>query len=237
MPTLVGRRAERETIRQRLVGDGVRLLTLIGPAGVGKTRLALAAAALLAEQSPTRFPDGVTLVDLAPIRDPSLVLPAIARALGLTDSGHPPLPERLRDVLHERAALLVLDNCEQVLPAGAALADLLAGCPGLALLVTSRVPLQLRWEQTVRIAPLPVPDLTSVLPPLDELAQVPAVALFVGGTGRPAAGARAGRRSPGGAVAADARAAAGRPPAAADVGGAGPARAAAEPGGGGRLEL
>jgi predicted ATPase/DNA-binding CsgD family transcriptional regulator len=174
---LVGRTAELETISQRLAGDGVRLLTLTGPAGVGKTRLALAAAA--SARLADRFPDGGTVVDLAPIRDPSLVLPAIARALGLADAGPPPLPERLRAFLGEREQLLVLDNLEQVLPAGAALADLLAGCPGLALLVTSRVPLQLRWEQALRVAPLPVPDLSAALPPLDALARIPAVALFV----------------------------------------------------------
>ena len=173
---LVGRTAELATIRRRLSDEGARLLTLTGPAGVGKARLALAAAERLTDH----FPDGVTLVDLAPIRDPSLVLPAIGHAFGLIDTGQPPLPERLRDVLRERAALLlVLDNFEQVLPAGAALADLLASCPGLCLLVTSRVPLQLRWEQTLRIPPLAVPDLQAALPSPDALAQIPSVALFV----------------------------------------------------------
>src|SRR5260370_9628850 len=173
---LIGRTAELATIHRRLSDEGARLLTLTGPAGVGKTRLALAAAAQLAD----RFADGVTLVDLAPIRDLSLVLPAIARTLGLIDTGQPPLPERLRDVLRERAALLlVLDNFEQVLPAGAALADLLASCPGLCLLVTSRVPLHLRWEQTLRIPPLAGADLQAALPSPDALAQIPSVALFV----------------------------------------------------------
>src|SRR5262249_34942615 len=119
------------------------------------------------------------LVDLTPIRDPLLVVPTIAQALGLTDTGHPPLPERLRDLLQERTLLLVLDNCEQVLPAAAYLADLLAGCPGLALVVTSRVPLQLRGGEALRVAPLPMPDLGAALPPPDELARIPAVALFV----------------------------------------------------------
>ncbi len=176
---LIGRTAELATIRQRLSDQGARLLTLTGPAGVGKTRLALAAAEQLADQVPDRFPDGVTLVDLAPVRDPALVLATIAHALGLTDTGQPPLPERLHALLREREHLLVLDNFEQILPAAAALADLLTGCPGLALLVTSRVPLALRWEQTLRVAPLAVPDLSTALPPPDELAQIPAIALFV----------------------------------------------------------
>src|SRR5262249_7965253 len=84
-----------------------------------------------------------------------------------------------RDVLLEHSILLVLDNCEQVLAAAPALADLLAGCSRLALLVTSRVPLQLRWEQVLRVAPLLVPDLREALPPPEELARVPSVALFV----------------------------------------------------------
>jgi predicted ATPase len=144
---------------------------------VGKTRLALAGAA----QLPDRFPDGVIIVDLTPVRDPHLVLPTIAQALGLIDTGRSPLSERLRAFLREReAVLMVLDNFEQVLPAAASLADLLASCPGLVLLVTSRVPLHLRWEQALRVAPLPIPDLQAALPPLDAVLAVPSVELLVG---------------------------------------------------------
>jgi predicted ATPase/DNA-binding CsgD family transcriptional regulator/transcriptional regulator with XRE-family HTH domain len=174
---LVGRTQEVETILRMLTVDGVRLLTLVGPAGVGKTRLAIAAAA--DAQLADRFPDGVTLVDLAPIRVPQDVLGAIGRAFGFTDTGQLPVGERLRDFLQERALLLVLDNFEQVLPAASSLADLLARCPDLALLVTSRTPLQIRWEQTLRVAPLPVPDLNRALPPLAELAALPSVTLFL----------------------------------------------------------
>lgn len=181
---LVGRERELERIRQRLtgtVGEGnrsgerVRLLTLTGPAGVGKTRLALTAAGQLADT----FPDGIVLVDLTPVRDPSLVVPTIARVLGLSELGTVPLQERLSNVLGEQRALLVLDNFEQVLPAAGALAALLAGCRELALLVTSRVPLRLRWERQLHVPPLAVPDLSASLPPPDVLARIPAVALFL----------------------------------------------------------
>jgi predicted ATPase/DNA-binding CsgD family transcriptional regulator len=182
---LVDRADELETILQRLTIDGVRLLTLVGPAGVGKTRLALATVAAISSQAydPAcdHFPDGVVWVDLTPIRDPRNVLGTIGRAFGFTDTGLPPLGERLVGYLLERALLLVLDNFEQVLPAAAAtLANLLGACPHLALLVTSRVPLQLRWEQSLRVAPLPVPDLSAELPPVDALLTVPSVELFVG---------------------------------------------------------
>ncbi|HEY2593735.1 MAG TPA: AAA family ATPase, partial [Chloroflexota bacterium] len=160
------------------------MLTLVGPAGVGKTRLAFAAAARLAEDAfrdSDRFVDGVTLVDLTPVRDPDLVPGAIARALGLLDVSSRPATERVAAVLAERQQLLVLDNIEQLLPAAALpIADLLVACPHLALLVTSRVPLRLRWEQTLRVAPLPVPDSSAPLPPMDELLAIPSVALFVG---------------------------------------------------------
>jgi non-specific serine/threonine protein kinase len=174
---LVGRSQEIETILRLLTVDGVRLLTLVGPAGVGKTRLALAAAtdAHLAG----RFFDGVTLVDLTPTRIPEDVLTAIARACGVTDTSLFALGDRLVAYLQERAALLVLDNFEQVLPAAASLADLLAACPNLALLVTSRAPLQIRWEQTMRVAPLPTPDLSMPLPRFAELATIPSVTLFL----------------------------------------------------------
>jgi AAA domain len=150
---LVGRSDELATIRWRLADEGVRLLTLVGPAGVGKTRLAVAAAEQLA--IPNRFPDGVVFVNLAPVRDPTQVLSSLAAAVGLLDVGNRPLLDRLREALGERQQLVVLDNVEQVLPA-APLADLLAACQRLALLVTSRVPLGLRREQTHRLTTLPV---------------------------------------------------------------------------------
>ncbi len=177
-PALVDRVDELKTIQQLLTVEGVRLLTLTGPAGVGKTRLALAAAARLAGET-QRFPDGVTLVDLTPVRDPVLVLSALAYGLGFLDVGSRLLPERLMDALADRQQLVVLDNFEHLLPATAPLADLLAACPGLVLLVTSRVQLQLRWEQTLRIRPLPVPDLSRPLPPLEELGAIPSVELFM----------------------------------------------------------
>ena len=183
---LVDRAQELDTIVRSLAAGDTRLLTLTGPAGVGKTRLALEAAAQvarLADDAPDggdRFPDGVLLVDLTPVRDPDLVLGAIARALGLLDVGGRPALERLAEALTGQRLLVVLDNFEQVLPAALPLAAVLSACPGLALLVTSRVPLQLRWEQTLRVAPLPVPDLSAAPLPLDALLVVPSVALFVG---------------------------------------------------------
>jgi predicted ATPase/DNA-binding CsgD family transcriptional regulator len=173
---LVARSQEVETILRMLSVDGVRLLTIVGPAGVGKTRVALAAAQ---EQLGKYFPNGVIFVDLTPIRLPQDVLGAIARACGVTDTGPFPVGERLVASLQGRATLVVLDNFEQVLPAAVELADLLAQCPNLALLVTSRAPLHVRWEQTLRVSPLPVPDLSSALPPLAELASIPSVALFL----------------------------------------------------------
>jgi predicted ATPase/DNA-binding CsgD family transcriptional regulator/transcriptional regulator with XRE-family HTH domain len=175
---LVDRVHELDTTLRLLSDDAVRLLTLTGPAGVGKTRLSVEAATRLAAGA-DRFPDGVLVVDLTPIRDPALALSAIANALGLLDTSSRPVLERLVEVLEERQQLLVLDNFEQVLPAAASLTELLAACPSLALLVTSRVPLQLRWERVLRVPPLPVPDLAAPLPPLAALGAIPSVALFV----------------------------------------------------------
>ncbi|HEX6542860.1 MAG TPA: LuxR C-terminal-related transcriptional regulator [Ktedonobacterales bacterium] len=174
---LVDRTHELAMVAEQLVSGDTHLLTLTGPAGVGKTRVAVAAASQLANH----FRDGVVFVDLTPVRDPELVLSNLAGAIGLLDidKDSQNLFRRLRAVLGERQMLLVLDNFEQVLPAAAALADLLGTTASLRMLVTSRVPLQLRWERTLRIAPLTVPDLGRPLPPLDELAAIPSIALFL----------------------------------------------------------
>ncbi len=176
---LVGRVRELDTIVRTLNAGDTRLLTLTGPPGVGKTRLAQEAVARVITDG-ERFPDEGLFVDLTPVRDPALALDSLATAVGLLDTSSRPVLERLVEVLQERRQVLVLDNFEQVLPAAASLVDLLTACPGLALLVTSRVPLQLRWEQTLRVAPLPVPDLSvAPLPSLNALLAVPSVALFV----------------------------------------------------------
>ena len=103
------------------------------------------------------------LVDLAPVREPGRVLPTVAQALGLTDLGSRPVLERLQEYLDEQRTLLVLDNFEQVLPAASEIAECLGAIPQLSILVTSRVPLRLRWEQILRVLPLPVPDPDRVL--------------------------------------------------------------------------
>ena len=161
-------------ILERLLQADVRLLSLIGAAGAGKTRLAIE----VAGQALTAFTDGTWFVDLAPIADPDLVATAIARVLEIREQRDRPLLELLKDHFIGRQVLLVLDNFEQLLAAGPQLADLLQACPSIKLLVTSRSALRLRWEAAVQVPPLAVPDLQS-LPPLDTLAQVPAVALFV----------------------------------------------------------
>ncbi|HYO30149.1 MAG TPA: helix-turn-helix domain-containing protein, partial [Thermomicrobiales bacterium] len=152
----------------------VRLLTLTGPGGVGKSRVALAAAAALAGD----FADGVAWVDLAPLTDPALVLPTVSQALGVRDTGGGALADLLADYLRDRDLLLVLDNAEHLLPAAPAVAALLAACPRLTVLATGRERLRLRGERERPVPPLALPDPTCP-ETVEELARSAAVQLFV----------------------------------------------------------
>jgi predicted ATPase len=151
-----------------------RLLTLTGPGGVGKTRLARAASAALADA----FVDGVEMVDLAPLDDPAQLLPYVADAVGLRDHGAPPLARRLIQHLSRRNTLLVLDTFEHLLDGGRTIVGLLAACPSLSVLVTSRAPLSVRSERQLVVPPLDLPDSAGGRS-LEALAAVPSVALFV----------------------------------------------------------
>ena len=146
----VGRERELAEAGELLARDDVRLLTLIGPGGTGKTRLALQVASGLVDE----LPGGAAFVSLTPVRDWELVMPAIAQALGLREQPEESALETLAEYLRDKRLLLVLDNFEQVLAAGPALSSLLAGAPGVKLLVTSRTPLRLSQEHVYRVPQL-----------------------------------------------------------------------------------
>jgi predicted ATPase/ATP/maltotriose-dependent transcriptional regulator MalT len=170
----IDRVSEIDAIDEMLSSADIRLLTLTGAPGVGKTRLALEAA----ERVGDRFAQGVVVTDLSPLRDPTLMAPVLAQTIGLEDRGAAPGMERLRSYFEERSALLILDNFEHLLPAAPQVAELLVSCPEIKILVTSRSPLHLQWEQTLLVPPLRLPD-PDHLPPIEALAAVPAVALFL----------------------------------------------------------
>ncbi len=180
---LVGREREVAEVVDLLRRAEIRLVTLTGPGGTGKTRLALQVAADVLDA----FMDGVWFVDLAALTDPTLVPGAIAGVLGVREDGGRALTDTLADFLRDRHLLLVLDNLEQVVAAATIIASLMAAAPGLKVLTTSRVRLGLRGEHEVAVPPLELPDPQRRESP-ERLTQYAAVRLFV----QRAAAAKAG---------------------------------------------
>lgn len=152
--TLVGRTEEVNRLCNRLVGHSGRLLTLVGPPGIGKTRLALAVAARLQHH----FADGAVFVSLAEIRDAVLMASTIAATLGPNNASSKPPKIKLIESLRHKTMLLVLDNCEQIIDAAPLLAEVLSSCAGLVVLATSRERLHLRAEQRHHVPPLELAD-------------------------------------------------------------------------------
>jgi predicted ATPase len=179
--SFVGRENVVAEVAALLRRSEVRLVTLTGPGGTGKTRLALRVAA----QCAAGFDDGVAFVPLASVHQANLVLPTIAQVLGVRETEDQPAEVRLLSFLRDRELLLVLDNLEQIPDASPALGDLLGACPRLTIFATSRAPLRLAGERVYPVPPLTLPTRRtmvggpSALPPLEQLARTEAVQLFV----------------------------------------------------------
>jgi predicted ATPase/DNA-binding CsgD family transcriptional regulator len=174
LTSFVGRELELRAVRTLIVREDVPLVTLTGPGGVGKTRLALQSAETLDHV----FPDGMWFVDLAPIMNPALVLPAIAKVLGVRETRNEAMLDGLAAYLARRRVLLILDNFERVADAAQGIAELLAVCPELKVIVTSRVSLHLSAEHLFPVPPLVLPDDT-IDQSLANVAAAEAVRLFV----------------------------------------------------------
>jgi predicted ATPase/class 3 adenylate cyclase/DNA-binding CsgD family transcriptional regulator len=171
---LIGREKEGAAVQNLLQREDVRLVTMTGPGGTGKTRLGLQVAAELSDL----FADGVYFVNLAPLSDPTLVVSTIAQILDLKETGEQPLLDLLKGYLHDKHILLLLDNFEQVVSAALQVADLLVACPQLKVIVTSRAVLHVRGEQEFPVPPLAVPD-PKHLPDLVVMSHYEAVELFL----------------------------------------------------------
>jgi predicted ATPase/class 3 adenylate cyclase/Tfp pilus assembly protein PilF len=171
---LVGREHEIEALRQLFLKAEVRLVTLTGPGGIGKTSLSLQVALSLLDE----FMHGVFVVGLAAISDAELVLPAIAQTLGIRENRNKPLRESAIEYLRDKRLLLVLDNFEQVVAAAPVVSELLAACPHLKILTTSRIVPRLKGEREYPVEPLPAPDPRAALSK-DALSQYAAVELFI----------------------------------------------------------
>ncbi len=169
----IGREREVAEISKQLRQPGSRLVTLTGTPGTGKTRLAIQVASGMGD-----FADGVFFVSLAPLTEPKMVEHSIAQALEVTESANRPLRDSLVEALRDKHTLLVLDNFEHLLPAATLVAELLASCPQLKVLATSRAPLNLRGEHEHAVPPMSVPG-RDAPPEPDDLVQYEAVALFV----------------------------------------------------------
>lgn len=174
LTSVVGRERETEAACTLLRERAVRMLTLSGAPGIGKTRLALQ----IASELHTDFADGICFVPLAAVLDPALVTPAIAQALNVRELPGQALFITLQEFLRDRQLLLLLDNFEQVVKAATVVRDLLVTAPGLKVLITSREVLHLYGEQEFSVPPLRAPDVRA-LPPAERIAHFPAIALFV----------------------------------------------------------